>query len=177
MADEWAAEQEDADVSDLAVDAKVLEYENFVEKVLKQKLKRSLEDFQKDFEVVEQVRELRQNIKLLLKDNITELETQVELGCQVYVKALVPDATKIFVDIGLGFHLEMPLEDADEFLEQKEEHLLKGLELKKQETARVKADIHEALHYIDLMMRVKGGAQPWLDKFEPELIQAFAGTS
>ncbi|CAE7345729.1 Uxt [Symbiodinium natans] len=88
---------------------------------------------------------------MLIKEDISELETSVELGCQFFVKALVPDTSCIFVDIGLNFRLEMPLAEAEAFLEDKEKHLCNGLELKSKQVAKVKADIHEALHLIDLM--------------------------
>ncbi|CAE8619496.1 unnamed protein product, partial [Polarella glacialis] len=120
------------------------------------------------------VQELRHNIDLLLKDNVTELETMVELGCQFYVKALVPDTSRICIDVGLGFHLEMTLPEAQDFLVKKEELLLQGLERKKSKTASVKADIHEALHLIDLMMQVQSGKKPWLASCDESLIKSFA---
>merc|ERR1712150_311655 len=109
-------------------------------------LEAARDKFDETAELLKQVRELRENIRLLLHDSMAELETMVELGCQFYAKALVPDTSKIFIDVGLGFHLEMPLEDAVEFLDRKEEHLLSKLELCKNKTTQVKADIHEALH-------------------------------
>ncbi|CAE8620803.1 unnamed protein product, partial [Polarella glacialis] len=152
----------------------VVKYETFVEKVLKQELRRSLDEFRRDSAVVEQVQELRHNIDLLLKDNVTELETMVELGCQFYVKALVPDTSRLCIDVGLGFHLEMTLPEAQDFLVKKEELLLQGLERKKSKTASVKADIHEALHLIDLMMQVQSGKKPWLASCDESLIKSFA---
>ncbi|CAJ1379264.1 unnamed protein product [Effrenium voratum] len=71
-----------------------------------------------------------------------------------FVKAFVPDTSTIFVDVGLSFRLEMPLAEAAEFLKDKEQHLMKGLELKSKRIARVKADIHEALHLLDLMLQL-----------------------
>ncbi|CAJ1360783.1 unnamed protein product [Effrenium voratum] len=72
-----------------------------------------------------------------------------------FVKAFVPDTSTIFVDVGLSFRLEMPLAEAAEFLKDKEQHLMKGLELKSKRIARVKADIHEALHLLDLMLQLR----------------------
>eukprot|EP00928_Gymnodinium_smaydae_P080553 TRINITY_DN6422_c0_g1_i1.p1 TRINITY_DN6422_c0_g1~~TRINITY_DN6422_c0_g1_i1.p1 ORF type:complete len:111 (-),score=18.69 TRINITY_DN6422_c0_g1_i1:81-413(-) len=72
-----------------------------------------------------------------------------------YGRAFVPDTSNIFVNVGLGFHLEMPLKDASEFLEHKEDHLQRGLEYRKQRMAQIKADIHEALHLIDLLVQIR----------------------
>mmetsp|Transcript_79094 Transcript_79094/g.209771 ORF Transcript_79094/g.209771 Transcript_79094/m.209771 type:complete len:172 (+) Transcript_79094:41-556(+) len=157
------------------VTAKIAEYEDFVEKVLKAELQRSLEAFRREAAVLEQCRELRENIDLLVRDGVTELETMVELGCQFYVNAFVPDTSRIFVDVGLGFRLELTLEEAREFLEHKEACLRSGLELRKRKTASVKADIHEALHLLDLMLQVQSGRSPWLDGGAESLISALAG--
>eukprot|EP00438_Fugacium_kawagutii_P032127 Skav200606 [mRNA] locus=scaffold879:94000:106888:- [translate_table: standard] len=140
-----------------AVHAKIAEYESFVERVLKADHERCLEDIRDATATLEECRALARNIGLLLKEDIAELETSVELGCQFYVKAFVPDTSTIFIDIGLNFRLEMPLADAQSFLKDKELHLLKGLDLKNKRVAKVKADIHEALHLIDLMTQIQNG--------------------
>merc|ERR1712050_579914 len=97
---------------------------------LHEKLKRSLKEFREKAEVLRNCRELRENLDLLLKDDVTELKTMVELGCQFYAKAFVPDTSRIFVDVGLGFHLEMPLEEAAEFMIHKEKHVVDVLEVR-----------------------------------------------
>merc|ERR1719401_310205 len=135
-------EDGDDEVSTDVVDAKVAEYEKFIEDSLKAALKLALDDYKRDASVLQQCRELRSNLDMLLQDDVTELETMVELGCQFYARAFVPDTSRIFMDVGLGFHLEMPLVDAREFLEHKEEHILDGLEFRKQKISQIKADIH-----------------------------------
>merc|ERR1712083_273610 len=100
---------------------------------------------------------------MLLKKEVTELETMVDIGCQFYAKAFVPDTSRIFVDIGLGFRLEMQLPEACDFLGHKEKYLLGRLDRQKSRTAQIKADIHEALHLLDLMMQVRTGGKPWLE--------------
>jgi prefoldin subunit 5 len=41
------------------------------------------------------------------------LKARVELGPGVYVRARVPDTSRICLAVGLGFHLELTLEEAD----------------------------------------------------------------
>ncbi|CAE7654606.1 Uxt [Symbiodinium sp. CCMP2592] len=135
-------------------------YEEFVENVLKANHRKCLLDWQEAADVVEQCKDLRRDISMLIKEDVSELETTVELGCQFFVKALVPDTSCILVDVGLNFRLEMPLADAEAFLEDKEAHLRNGLELKSKQVAKVKADIHEALHLIDLMTSLQ--SDPWM---------------
>mmetsp|Transcript_59292 Transcript_59292/g.150528 ORF Transcript_59292/g.150528 Transcript_59292/m.150528 type:complete len:184 (-) Transcript_59292:54-605(-) len=167
-------DEEDADVPVAVLDAKIAQYEAFIEEVLKRELRKSLDEFRRGAEVLEQCRELRRNIDLLIRDDVTELETMVDVGCQMFVKAFVPDTSRIFLDVGLGFQLEMPLAGAREFLENKEQHILGGLELRKRSTAQVKADIHEALHLLDMMMQVKSGGTPWLDSCDKALVASFS---
>mmetsp|Transcript_48174 Transcript_48174/g.111609 ORF Transcript_48174/g.111609 Transcript_48174/m.111609 type:complete len:177 (+) Transcript_48174:41-571(+) len=170
-------EGEDADLELPAgvLNSKIIEYEEFVERVLKAELKRSLDDFRTQAEQLQHCRELRKNIGLLIQGNVVELETMVELGCQFYAKAFVPDTSRIFVDVGLGFRLELSLVEASEFLEAKEQHILGALELRKKRTARIKADIHEALHLLDLMLQVQSGGTPWLEGGGASLQDSFTG--
>lgn len=157
------------------IDSKIAEYEAFVEKVLKGKLRQCMEVYRKDLAVLDQCRELRENIIMLLRDDVTELETMVEIGCQFYAKAFVPDTSRIILDVGLGFRMEMGLEEARDFLELRMESLEQRLELHCKRTSKVKADIHEALHMLDLMMQVRTGGTPWLECPEQSVIDAFTG--
>merc|ERR1712217_13100 len=111
---------DDADSSTKVVSSKIVEYEEFVEKTLKRELQRALDAYRADAEVLSQCRELRENIDLLIREKMGELETTVELGCGIYSKAVVPDTSRLFVSVGLGFQLEMPLVEAQEFITHKE---------------------------------------------------------
>mmetsp|Transcript_33427 Transcript_33427/g.105943 ORF Transcript_33427/g.105943 Transcript_33427/m.105943 type:complete len:174 (+) Transcript_33427:50-571(+) len=172
---EAEAEEDGPEIPASVIGSKLAEYEGFVEKVLKAELRRSLDDFRQQRELLEQCRELRRGLDQLVQGSVTELETMVELGCQFFAKALVPDTSRVFVDVGLGFRLEMPLADARDFLSSKEEYLLGVLELRKRRTAQIKADVHEALHLMDLMLQVQGGGKPWLEQCDQTLIDSFSG--
>jgi len=171
------AEDEDADFSDIpagVLDGKIAQYEGFIDDVLKRQLQSSLDDFRRDAEVLEQCRELRRNVDLLVSGDVQELETMIDLGCQFFAKASVPDTSRLFVDIGLGFKLDMTLAEACDFLEHKEAFTLQRLELRKKRTAQIKADIREALHLLDMMMQIKSGSQPWLEACDEALIESFS---
>lgn len=165
----------DAELPAVVLDSKIVEYEAFIENVLKNELKRSLDEYRKHAELLEQCRQLRKNLEFLQQEKITELETMVEIGCQFFAKAFVPNTSRIFIDVGLGFRLEMSLGEAFEFLGHKEAYILSGLELRKNKTARIKADVHEALHLLDLMSQVKTGGAPWLASCNQNLIDSFSG--
>ena len=58
------------------------------------------------------------------------LKTKVDLGCNFYCQARVPDPTKIFVSVGLGFFVELTLDEALEFISKKDCELGGGFSLK-----------------------------------------------
>merc|ERR1712129_61026 len=170
-------DEDDTDAPELeptVIKSKIVEYEAFLENVLKRELKCSLDEYRKDAEVLDQCRQLRKNLDMLQKGSITELETMIDIGCQFFTKAFVPNTSRIFLDVGLGFRLEMTQVEAAEFLIQKEEYILAKLENRKKNTARIKADIHEALHLMDLMMQIQAGGNPWLAGMDESVISTYA---
>lgn len=56
--------------------------------------------------------ELRLNLETLKVQNQRELHTRIRLGPDVMVQAYVPDATKICMSTGLGFHVECTWDEA-----------------------------------------------------------------
>lgn len=77
------------------------------------------------------------------------LKSRIELGSGVYCRALVPDTSKIFIAIGLGFHLEVTLEEAGRIVDIRQESLKGHINTCVDKTARIKANLRfvtEAIH-------------------------------
>jgi len=70
-----------------------------------------------------------------------ELKSKVELGSGVFCRAHVPDPTRIYISIGLGFHLEATLEEADKVIQLKLETLQAQVEKCVDKAARIKANL------------------------------------
>ena len=85
--------------------------------------------------------ELRNNVQMLLEQKRTSLKTMVNLGSDFYVQAKVPDTSSIYVNIGLGFHAQMTLEEAAAFCTQREAHYTAATEELTDQAARLKARI------------------------------------
>ncbi|KAJ1827095.1 hypothetical protein LPJ70_007573, partial [Coemansia sp. RSA 2708] len=68
---------------------------------------------------------LKTHIDSIRSQQLDELETKVDLGSNFYAKAFVPDTQYIFVNVGFGFHLQMSLDEADEFIDRKVKHMEK----------------------------------------------------
>jgi len=70
-----------------------------------------------------------------------KMKSQVELGSGVYCRALVPDTSHIFISIGLGFHLEVSLDEAGRVIDLKQEALRGHVERCIDKAARIKANL------------------------------------
>ncbi|XP_024530370.1 protein UXT homolog isoform X1 [Selaginella moellendorffii] len=98
---------------------KVLEYEAFVDKRLKPDLVRAIAERDKLMEQLKTYSDLATNIKMLEENKLARLRTMVNLGSEIYCQADVPDTSRIFVDIGLGFHAELSWKEALDFITTK----------------------------------------------------------
>ncbi|KAL6753865.1 hypothetical protein V8C86DRAFT_3139544 [Haematococcus lacustris] len=94
------------------VSSKVLEYERFVNDVLKEDLRKSIQLKTDLLGELKDYEDLEANLLLLQREGLQQLKSQVELGMGVRCEALVPDTSNVFINIGLGFHAEVALADA-----------------------------------------------------------------
>ncbi|CAJ0648416.1 19894_t:CDS:2 [Entrophospora sp. SA101] len=72
----------------------------------------------------------------------------VDLGSNFYVQAKVPDTTYIYVNVGFGFHPQLTLDEAIEFIDKKEKTLQRKSEKYTDDIAKISAHIamvHEAI--------------------------------
>uniref|UniRef100_A0A8C2J8A9 Ubiquitously-expressed, prefoldin-like chaperone n=1 Tax=Cyprinus carpio TaxID=7962 RepID=A0A8C2J8A9_CYPCA len=86
--------------------AKVLQYETFINEVLRRDLQKVLEERDAVYEKIAQYLQLKNTIKSIQETDSKELKTDVDLGCNFHVQAHVPDASKIYVAVGYGFFVE-----------------------------------------------------------------------
>ncbi|KAL3636221.1 hypothetical protein CASFOL_020768 [Castilleja foliolosa] len=120
---------------------KVRKFEEFVDRRLKPDLVHAIAERDKVFEQQKIFSDLRRNIENLEKNSVTSLRTRVNLGSEVYMQADVPDTRHIFVDIGLGFHVEFTWSEALNFITAKEEKLSRQIEEYTRLIASIKAQI------------------------------------
>ncbi|XP_075518466.1 uncharacterized protein LOC142552633 isoform X3 [Primulina tabacum] len=116
---------------DRARQKKVQKYEEFVDRRLKPDLLRAMAERS----------DLKRNIENLEKNSVTSLRTMVNLGSEVYMQADVPDTSHIFVDVGLGFHVEFTRSEALNFIGTKEEQILRRIDEYTRLIASIKAQI------------------------------------
>lgn len=140
----WDAEQRAA-LHMEGTQSKLLRYEAFVSDTLQRDLMKVLENRDAVYEKISQYLQLKNVIERLREAPSQTLETQVDLGCNFYVNAEVPDSSRIFVALGFGFFAELTLEEALKFIEKKNKMLTETSEQLTRDAANIKAHIRLVL--------------------------------
>ncbi|XP_050204036.1 uncharacterized protein LOC126654042 [Mercurialis annua] len=120
---------------------KIQKFEEFVDGRLKPGLVQAIAQRDKVFEEQKVFSDLRRNIENLEKNSVTSLRTLVNIGSEVYMQADVPDTQRIFVDIGLGFHVEFTWSEALNYISLREEKIARQIEEYTNQIASIKAQI------------------------------------
>ncbi|XP_060078215.1 protein UXT-like [Ylistrum balloti] len=125
------------------VPEKVLAYETFLNETLREDLRKLLEEQDKLYGQVAEYLQLKTVIERVQSTDYTkeELKTKVDIGCNFYVQANVPDASRIYVCVGFGFFVEFKMEEALRFIDKKTARLNDQCEKISKDIAKVKAHI------------------------------------
>lgn len=125
---------------------KVLTYEHFLNEKLREDLRKLLEQRDVIYGQISEYLQLKTTVEQIKAAGIQEdLKTKVDLGCNFYVQAKVPDATKIFVFVGFGFFLEMTLDEAVKFIDKRVKFLTENTDKLTENIVKVKANIRLVL--------------------------------
>lgn len=127
------------------IDQKVLQYENFINSVLRRDLRKVLEQRDQVYEKISQYLQLKNTLQSLQEAGSEHLKTEVDLGCNFYVQAEVEDASRVFVAVGFGFFVEMTRDEALRFIEKKTAQLTQFTEQLTKDSAKIKAHIRLVL--------------------------------
>lgn len=131
---------------------KVADYERFLNERLKKDLRILLEMRDAVYTDMAEYLQLQRVIESLQEsENGGELKTMVDLGCNFYCQALVPDSTHICIAVGFGLFVEFTRSEALEYIEKKVSELKKKAEELTSKACEVKAKIRivvEALHQL-----------------------------
>jgi len=124
---------------------KVLQYEHFLNNVLRTDLKITLDRRDELYNEITQYMELQTVMEKLAEANGgnegAKLKTRVDIGSNFYVQAEIPNTKMITVDIGCGIWLPMTPKDALKFCEKKLFFLNARVDELTQKELNVKAQI------------------------------------
>ena len=133
--------------------AKIAVYEELIQENLKVELQRVHDDRDSVHERMSQLLELRNNVRSLQEQKQRSLKTMVNLGCDFYVQAHVPDTQWIYVSVGLGFCPQMTLSEAETFCTEREAVLAASAEALTERAAMLKARIKLVMGAINELMQ------------------------
>lgn len=99
---------------DPQIQRKVLEFETFVNDVLKADLAKLAEKLDAKNADIAEFLQLKSVITTFQNTNVekTGFKTKVDIGSNFFIQAHVPDASKILLDVGLGNYIEFTLDEA-----------------------------------------------------------------
>ncbi|XP_062600985.1 protein UXT homolog [Saccostrea cucullata] len=128
---------------DASIPSKVEQYEQFLNERLKTDLSQVLDQRDKLYGEVAEYLQLKTVIERVKESDYKAegLKTQVDLGCNFYVQAHVPDASMIFVSVGYGFFLEMTHDEALSFIDKKVSIINDKIDVFTKDAAKIKAHI------------------------------------
>ncbi|XP_078001131.1 protein UXT-like isoform X2 [Glandiceps talaboti] len=122
---------------------KVLEYELFLNEILREDLRKVLDSRDQIYNQIAEYLQLRTVIERMQESKVEKdgLKTKIDLGCNFYAQAIVPNASRIFVAIGFGFFVEFTLPEALKFIEKKVGQLTEKSEKLTKHSAKIKVHI------------------------------------
>ena len=128
----------------IEISEKVLKFETFLNEKLKPDLKSVLEERDKIYGEIAEFLALKNSIETIKRAGLREgepLKTKVDLGCNFYCQAQVPDPGFVFVEVGLGFFVEFTLGEAIAHIEKRTKGLEKKAEKLTDDSCKIKANI------------------------------------
>ncbi|XP_007543723.1 PREDICTED: protein UXT [Poecilia mexicana] len=127
------------------LDQKVLQYEAFINDVLRRDLRAVVEQRDRLYEKMSHYLQLKNAIQSLEEAGPQQLKADVDLGCSFFVQARVNDPSRILVLVGFGFFVEMSHQEALRFIDKKTNQLTLFTEQLTKDAAKIKAHIRMVL--------------------------------
>ena len=140
----------------MSINEKVLKYEEFLNEKLRTDLREVHAQRDQIYKQISQYMQLKRLIETIKGQQAeqngstgTKKKTKVQcdvkmkmdLGCNFYVQAAVPDCSRLYVLVGYGYYLEMTLDEALTFVEKKMDVLKMKSQMFSKDSAKIKAHI------------------------------------
>ncbi|CAG9789076.1 unnamed protein product [Diatraea saccharalis] len=137
-------------MANMDIDENVLKYEHFINNVLKEDLKKLELRLQLVNGELADLIQQKHTLKLVTdkKMHPSGFKTQVNIGCNFFMEASVPDTSVLLMNIGLNHYVEFSIDEANRYLDVR----IKAFEEKareiQQKAAETKAHIKLMLFHI-----------------------------
>lgn len=125
------------------VSNKIVKYEAFLNDKLRTDLKSTLDRRDKIYSEVAEYLQLSNILEKMSSTEIPQerLKTRVDIGSNFYMKAVVHDACKVIVSVGLNVFIQFTHKEALQFIDIKVIHLNKKAEVLTKQVADISARI------------------------------------
>ena len=129
--------------SSIRIPNKVTEYERFLNERLKRDLQALLDTRDSVYSDIAEYLQLQRAVEQLQAGvgGREGLKTMVDIGCNFYSQALVPDPDRVCVAVGFGVFVEFTHSEAVSYIERKVESLTKRTEELSAKASQVRARI------------------------------------
>ena len=124
------------------------EIEYFLNDKLKVELGNLENALNKSNEDVMEYIQLEKTIEFIKTNKSDGFKTQIDVGTNMFMEASVDKIEPILINVGLNVYLELSIEEALKFLEQKIKILNKESEVIREESLKVRAEIKILLMYL-----------------------------
>lgn len=137
------------------LEEKLKEYVDFIEKRLQPELQTAISNREEVENEIREYGELNETLVMLKEkqgeENPQSLESLVDLGGNlVHCRAVIPESEKIVVDVCMGIHVELTLDEGINYTNKKISHLEdRILPTRVEKAQRVAADLEGALHLLE----------------------------
>lgn len=122
-------------------------YTKFIDK-LKEDLSRILEKRDAAYSQISDCCKLQAQLTLINSQEQEKLQTKINVGCDFFMDAVIPDTSKIVINVGLGYFVEMDSEKAETFLEKKKNKLEEKSKSLTSQIANIRSHIKVVLRTI-----------------------------
>jgi prefoldin subunit 5 len=136
-------------MSDQLLSEKVLRFETFLNDQLKPDLQAILKERDAVYCDMAELLALKNSLLAVKAAELKPgqpLRTRSDIGCNFYVEASIPDPSTVYVEIGLGFYLEMRHDEALAYVEKKTKVLEEKATVLTDQACKVKANVKVTLH-------------------------------
>ena len=115
-------------------------------------LQNALDEHDLIHERIRDLQEPRDSLNLIRDEKLESIVAKVNLADEFYVDAHVTDTSRLYVDVGLGFNVEMTLDEALSFCDTRESKLTFTARALADEAAELKAKIKLIVGAIDELL-------------------------
>ena len=148
-------------MTEVNVSKKIVEYETYINDVLKKDLQKALSDVDCiHLECIEYMN-TKAVIEAIVNNEIAKgLKTKYDLGCNFYVTAKIRDLSMIYVRVGLGIYLEYTLPEALEFIDDQIKKLESSANELDEKITKIRAFIKLTLEALRELQGISSEIEP-----------------